>query len=231
MRDIHTPSPLVSVIVAVLNGERFLARALRSILAQDYSPFEILVVDGRSTDGTQTIARSFPGVRFLVQPGTGIPDAYNFGWANALGEFIAFLSCDDEWVSHKLSTQIAYLLAHPEVQVAVAHARYVLEPGCRMPPGFRAELLEGAHPGAMETLVARKSAFGLVGSFDRGYRTAEDLDWIARARDAGVGLVRMGDVLLIKHIHDSNISLKFAEDNALILRLLRESIARKRRAE
>jgi GT2 family glycosyltransferase len=122
-------------------------------------------------------------------------------------------------------------LAHPEVQVAVAHARYVLEPDCRVPPGFRPELLEGSHPGAMETLVARKGAFGLVGSFDRGYRTGEDLDWIARVRDAGVGLVRMSDVLLIKHIHDSNISLKFAEDNRLILRLLRDSIARKRRAE
>jgi GT2 family glycosyltransferase len=100
-----------------------------------------------------------------------------------------------------------------------------------MPPGFRPELLEGAHPGAMETLLARKGAFDLVGSFDRSYRTGEDLDWIARARDAGVGLVRMSDVLLVKHIHDSNISLKFAEDSALILRLLRDSIARKRRAE
>ena len=229
MSGAQSPNPLVSVIVAVLDGERFLARALRSILAQDYAPFEVLVVDGRSTDKTEAIARSFPGVRFLVQPGTGIPDAYNHGWANAQGEFIAFLSCDDEWVPHKLSTQVAYLLAHTEVQVTMAHAHYVLEPGCRMPPGFRPELLTGSHPGAMETLVARKEAAGLVGSFDSRYRTGEDLDWVARARDAGVGLVRLSEVLLIKHIHDSNISLKWAEDNRLILRLLRDSIARKRR--
>ena len=67
MSDGRTPNPLVTVVVAVLNGEPFLARALRSILAQDYSPLEILVVDGRSTDRTEAIARSFPGVRFLVQ--------------------------------------------------------------------------------------------------------------------------------------------------------------------
>jgi len=231
MSDGRTPNPLVTVVVAVLNGEPFLARALRSILAQDYSPLEILVVDGRSTDRTEAIARSFPGVRFLVQPGTGIPDAYNHGWANAQGEFIAFLSCDDEWVPHKLSTQVAYLQGHPEVQVSMAHARYVLDPGCRVPPGFRTELLEGSHPGAMETLVARKDALGLVGSFDRSYRTAEDLDWVARARDAGVGLTRLSDALLIKHIHDSNLSLQWLENNRLILKLLRDSIARKQRAD
>lgn len=77
-------SPLVSVIVIVRNGERFLAAALESIVAQSYRPLEILVVDGDSTDRTVEIAvPSFASVRYLPQPDSGISNAYNFGIAQA----------------------------------------------------------------------------------------------------------------------------------------------------
>ena len=60
--------PLVSVIVIVRNGERFLAAALQSIRAQTYRPIEILVVDGQSTDRTAETVRSFADMRYLIQP-------------------------------------------------------------------------------------------------------------------------------------------------------------------
>jgi len=63
----NQPEP-VSAIVIVKNGARFLAEALSSIQRQTLAPCETLVVDGGSTDGTAEIARSFPGVRYLLQP-------------------------------------------------------------------------------------------------------------------------------------------------------------------
>jgi glycosyltransferase involved in cell wall biosynthesis len=57
--------PLVSVIIAVKNGERFLADAIESVLVQDYPDYEIIVVDGHSVDRTADIATSYPLVRFI----------------------------------------------------------------------------------------------------------------------------------------------------------------------
>jgi glycosyltransferase involved in cell wall biosynthesis len=70
--------PLVSVIIAVKNGERFLASAINSVLEQDYQPFEIIVVGGQSVDNTAKIAQSFESVRYVLQAGQGIADAYNW---------------------------------------------------------------------------------------------------------------------------------------------------------
>ncbi|MBI4573499.1 MAG: glycosyltransferase family 2 protein, partial [candidate division NC10 bacterium] len=107
--------PLVSVILPVYNGERFLAAAIASILAQDYQPIEVIVVDDGSTDGTAAIARSFQGVRYLYQPNQGPAFARNAGIAVARGAFIAFLDADDLMVPTRLSVQAGYLLAHPEI--------------------------------------------------------------------------------------------------------------------
>jgi len=152
--------PLVSVIMAVRNGERFLAQAIESVLNSDYRPIEILIVDGQSEDKTEEIARSFPLLRYICQPNTGISEAYNLGIKEAKGEFVAFNSHDDVWTRDKLRLQVDYLMRHPEIQYVTAQAKFFLEKGCDIPSGFRRELLEGPHVcHIMETLVVRKSLF------------------------------------------------------------------------
>ena len=71
--------PLVSVIIAVKNGERYLTSAIKSVLNQDYHPVEIIVVDGQSEDRTAQIAKSFGQVRYILQVNKGISDGYNVG--------------------------------------------------------------------------------------------------------------------------------------------------------
>ncbi|MCP4686883.1 MAG: glycosyltransferase [Desulfobacterales bacterium] len=219
--------PLVSVVMIVKNGEKHLARAMESVTAQDYRPLEILVVDGQSADRTVEIARSFPRVRVLHQKGVGVSDAYNLGIEHARGEFIAFLSHDDLWTPDKLSVQVNAMISRPETRYSVAKARFILEPGCSRPPGFRPELI-GAERMAwiMETLVARREAFDAVGAFDNAYKTAEDVDWFARARDAGVPFVAVDQVLLEKRIHDRNISLNARENTSRLLHVLKRKIDR-----
>ena len=84
-----TNNPLVSVILPVYNGERYLAEAIESVLAQTYRPVELIVVDDGSTDGTAEIAESYSGVRYLHQPNQGNGRARNAGLKAAQKDLIA----------------------------------------------------------------------------------------------------------------------------------------------
>ncbi|MBI4749066.1 MAG: glycosyltransferase [Acidobacteria bacterium] len=221
--------PPVSVIVAVRNGERFLEQALQSIRKQTLDPFEILVIDGRSTDRTADIARSFSQVRYHLQAGKGIGDAYNCGIQLARGELIAFLSHDDLWTPDKLETQVTFMVDHPEVDFSLTHMRFFLEPGESPPPGFRKSWLVGDQVGQiMETLMVRPKVFAHVGLFDTALSTGEDLDWFARVSDLGLAKAVIPQVLLHKRIHSTNLSLTTTENNQNMLAALRRSILRKR---
>jgi len=107
-----TPRSDVAVIIAVYNGERFLAEAIRSALAQTVAPFEIIVVDDGSTDGSAEIARRFD-VRYYYQPNAGVGAARNAGLEMATGSFVAFLDADDRWCVEKLERQLAALSPAP----------------------------------------------------------------------------------------------------------------------
>lgn len=123
-------NPLVSVILAVKNGDRYLAQGLQSIFNQDYPYFEVIVVDGRSTDNTATIVRSFAQLsqplRYIYQTEEGLANAWNLGVATASGEFIAFLDSDDLWTSDKLSSQLKILNANYDSGYAIGHMRFFL---------------------------------------------------------------------------------------------------------
>jgi glycosyltransferase involved in cell wall biosynthesis len=101
---------LISCIVPVYNGERYLGETLDSIFAQTYQPLEIIVVDDGSTDGTATVAASYgQRVRYLCQTNQGKAAARNRGFGAAQSEFIAFIDADDLWHPEKLTRQITRL--------------------------------------------------------------------------------------------------------------------------
>jgi glycosyltransferase involved in cell wall biosynthesis len=223
---------LISVIMAVRNGERFLRQAIESVRAQTYRPLEIVFIDGQSTDGTAEIARSYKEVRYIRQENAGVSNAYNLGVESSRGELIAFLSHDDFWTPDKLALQAGYLNEHPEADCVVTRVKFFLETGCAFPSTMREDVLEGDHPLRIpETLLARRSVFDRVGLFDPEIPVASDMDWFARAADLGVAVPVLEKVLLHKRIHDRNTSVQAAENMRDMFDVLRRSSARKRKAE
>lgn len=222
-------NPLVTVIMIVKNGERFIKEALQSVFAQNYRPIEILVIDGKSTDKTCEIANSFEEIRILTQQDFGVSDAYNQGINDASGEFVAFLSHDDIWTSDKLSVQIKYMNEHPQLLYTNAHIEYFIEPGSGIPDGFRKEWLHGPLPARiMETLVARKQVFEKVGVFNTSLNTAEDVDWYSRAASMEIPTYMIEKVLLHKRVHDRNVSMEVDKNNQNLLMALRYAVKRKK---
>src|SRR3982751_2380169 len=104
--------PLVSVIIPVHNGAKYLRAALESVLAQTYSPFEVIVVDDGSVDDSGVIAQSFNDVRYIHQANQGVAAARNHGIEAARGDFFAFLDQDDLWTPEKLTFEVDHLLSH-----------------------------------------------------------------------------------------------------------------------
>ncbi len=106
---------LVSVIVPTFNRAHVIENAIDSILAQDTgnceAQIEIIVVDDGSTDNTRELIRqNYPDIVFLTQANRGVSAARNSGLRIAQGEWIALLDSDDEWLPHKLNTQMASLV-------------------------------------------------------------------------------------------------------------------------
>ncbi len=115
-----TANPRVSVIMAVHNEERFLTEAVESVLAQDFTDFEVIISDDGSTDETPAIAHSLaergPGrIRVLrAERNQGKPFALNRALAVRRGELIAWLDGDDVMLPGKLERQVAALDANPD---------------------------------------------------------------------------------------------------------------------
>jgi glycosyltransferase involved in cell wall biosynthesis len=217
--------PLVSVVVPVFNGERFLRETLGSILDQDYRPLEVIVVDDGSTDSTADIARSHETIHYLYQDNQGPAAARNAGIEASRGELVAFLDADDRWLPGKLRIQVAYLIEHPETGFVYAHRRMVLEPGVEPPPWYEERDSPGLFAG---TLVARTEVFRKVGSFNPDFRFGENAEWLARARDAGIAMAVLPETLLISRVHGGNMTHRSKEMRSSVLRALKSSIDRQR---
>jgi glycosyltransferase involved in cell wall biosynthesis len=218
--------PLVSVIIPVYNGERYLAEAIESVLAQTYRPIEVIVVNDGSTDGSADIAQSYK-IRYIYQPNQGVAVARNAGIAAARGDLIAFLDQDDLWAPNKLSVQVDYLLKHPRVDYVIAKQRIFLESGTVLPSWLKSELLENKQSGFLPgTLVARKTVFERIGNFDSAYKVGSDADWFFRAKDTSVPLAILDQVLLRKRVHSDNESYQASLSCMELLKVARTSIKR-----
>lgn len=221
--------PLVSVIIPVYNGGRFLRAALESVFAQTYHAFEVIVVDDGSVDDSGVIARSFPEVHYIHQTNQGVAAARNHGLEVARGEFFAFLDQDDLWKPEKLEVQMDHLLSHPDLGYTLTQQQYFLDPGATLPSWFRKELFSTVHTGwVLGTLVVRRTAFEQVGNFAIGYSAANDSDWFFRAKAAGIPMAVVPELLLLKRLHDANDSGRAKEVLSELLKVVKSSLDRQR---
>jgi glycosyltransferase involved in cell wall biosynthesis len=223
--------PLVSVIIPVYNGERFLARALDSILRQDHSPLEIIVVNDGSTDGTAQVIRKYARqVRSVCQPNAGLPATQNQGLRMADGDLIAFLDADDLWPEHRLETQVAYLRDNPATDIVRGRIEYVtaLADTGEGLPQWR-PLTEPRLVYSLSTALFRRGVFAKVGPFDETLRYAADWDWFVRMKESGITMAALPAVTLVSFRHADNLTNRLDLVHSYTLKMLRKTLARRAR--
>jgi glycosyltransferase involved in cell wall biosynthesis len=184
----------VSIIMPVLNGERYLTEALESILAQTYGNYELVAVDDGSTDSTAELLHRYADrleLRYVHHPARmGIAASVNDGLRHASGDFITFLDHDDAWFPHFLQTQASYLDRHPEVGMVhsdfqtIDSAGAVIEEsvarcrGRKRPSGHvLPQLLMDSFIVANSVLI-RKECFNRLGGFDETLRWGDYHMWL-----------------------------------------------------
>jgi glycosyltransferase involved in cell wall biosynthesis len=111
----------VSVVTPSLNMFDYLKRCHASIVDQQHGMFEHIVVDGGSTDGTAQWLRNTSEAVGIIGPDDGMYDAINKGLKLARGEVLAYLNCDEQYLSGALSRVKNYFAAHPEIDVIAGH--------------------------------------------------------------------------------------------------------------
>ena len=214
-------SALVSCVVPVHDGERFLGPALDSILAQTHREVEAIVVDDGSSDGTPEVIASYgTRIRSVRQENAGHASARNRGIEVARGTFLAFLDADDLWHPEKLARQLARFAERPELELCFSWLRNFTE---------GSDAVEDVPGYTSVALLARRAVIERIGDFDPSLRHGNDRDWMLRAAEAGTVIELLPDVLVYRRLHGANRSLQLAEaSRAEYLRIVKASLDRRR---
>ena len=222
--------PLVSAIIPVYNGARFLREAVDSILAQNYPALEIIVVDDFSTDDIKGAVAALPvDVRFIRQMNGGPAAARNTGIHAASGAYIAFLDVDDLWPLGNLTGMVARLEEMPAVEVLQGRAQLVrIDPDA--PGGTRCI---GDPASSFSSYIGaglyRSSVFRTNGLFDPSLRYGEDADWFNRARQGGAAIQRLEQISLIVRRHAGNMTRGRSVEELNTLKILKKALDRRTR--
>lgn len=182
-------APLVTVVIAAYNAERFLRQAVGSALRQTWPAIEVIVVDDGSSDATPALLepyRKLPDFRYLRQDNAGQAAARNHGARVARGEYLAFLDADDWWADEKIALQMAVMQRDPGTGAVYSRMAWVDEDG-RLIGEPEDRLYRGRISGPLfvknfvgvSTVLVRRGLFELAGGFDESLRKCEDYDlWL-----------------------------------------------------
>ena len=204
-------TPRVSILMPVYNVAPYLREAMDSILAQTFQDFELIVLDDCSPDNSAEILDTYTDeriVRYRGEKNMGLSNVLNVGMAMARGELIARMDSDDISTPERLATQVAYLDAHPEVDLCSFGMELF---GAKQETWVREANVEDVKITALfhspilhASSVWRRASFERMGlRFLQEMVPAEDYDMWTRAMAAGLKLVNIPEVMYHYRIHPS----------------------------
>ena len=226
--------PLVSVLLPVRDGERFVREALASVLGQTLEALEVVVVDDGSTDGTRAILESFDDERLCIvpQPRLGLVAALNRAAREAGGNHLTRMDADDVSLPDRVERQAAFLDAHPRVGLVVCGVTAIDEGGRHLrtvvlPPddaSLRRRLLL-RNPFTHGAVTVRREAFERAGGYRADYGSNEDYDlWRRIARDWE--LAALPEVLYLYREHPAAVTQTDVHDRMRSREHLRDELWR-----
>ncbi len=216
-------TPHVTIILPVFNQERYLEETIDSILGQQYTDFELLIVDDGSTDNSSAIIRRFQEkdtrVVAFFESNSGKSLSTNFLVAKAKAQLCAFMDADDVMLEDRLLMQVEYHQANPHIDASSCNCHYINEKGNmfgvqryfvgnhvgQYNPAFKnEEFIICSYTG----LMVKKKAYLEIGGLREKFKLCEDFEFFNRLTDAGYRLSVIPEVLMKYRIHQFAITVK-----------------------
>lgn len=178
----------VSIITVCFNSAATLAKALQSVADQSWPNIEHIVIDGQSSDQTQSILEKFkPQLAYVVsEPDAGIYDAMNKGLSLSSGDVVCFLNADDYYASPQVISDVVALMKEHRLDVLMGDVAF-FNPDNPLrairryrSDRFRPDRLAYGWMPAHPALFVRRESIDRVGKFKTSYRIAGDFDFVAR---------------------------------------------------
>ena len=230
----YPEAPLVSIIIPAYNVSRYIDEALRSIFAQDFKNYEVIVVNDGSTDTPEleNVLKPYQQqIRYIHQENRGISAARNAGLNAARGALIALLDGDDIWMEGKLTEQITFM---QQEQLDMVYADALLIGDSHWPTGTTFmdrspsdgpvtlhSLLDLRVTVVVSTVIMRKDLVDQVGRFDEGDRNiVEDFDLWLRLVHAGARVGYQRKVLAQYRYRSDSVSASHIRLHEAALRVL-----------
>ncbi|MDR3474668.1 MAG: glycosyltransferase family A protein [Devosia sp.] len=215
--------PLVSVVICVRDGGKYIAQALDSVRAQQLDNLEIIVVDDGSADDSADLAeRHAMRPRVIRRPALGHPAALNEGMRQSTGRYLALLDCDDIWPADRLKSMLAAFEVHEPPDIVfgrMVNTDLELRPVGEAGP---ARLLTAA--------LVRRTAALAVGDFRTDVAHGSAVDWISRATALGLRFSAVDELVLFRRVHGENVGIRerrLASQD--MLRVIRDHHARQKK--
>ena len=190
------------VVIPAFNAAGTIAETLRSVMAQSVRPETIVVVDDGSTDDTVAVIKTMNlPVKLLRQENAGPGSATTLGIAALSTPFIATLDADDLWLPNKIERQLSHLEGSPGTSGVFCHWRNFRND---RPDTPEAEAVPGW---SRTTMMIRRAVAETIGPIvDPPGGRGEMIDWIARAREAGLTLDMLDEALALRRIRPGSLS-------------------------
>lgn len=207
----------VSVVIPTYNRRKFVLEALKSVVGQNLSPYEIIVVDDGSSDGTgEAIKKSFPDVIYIYQENKGVSAARNRGIKEAKGDYIALLDSDDLWKKDKLKKHLKFIEENPAYRVSQTDEVWIRKGKFVNPMkkhkkygGFIFDKCLPLCIVSPSAVIIHRTVFEDYGYFDENLPACEDYDmWLRVSAFEPIGLLE--EKLIVKRGgHEDQLSKAF----------------------
>lgn len=223
-------SPLISVVLPVYNGEKFVAQAIESILDQQHRPLQIIVVNDGSTDQSEKVLRQYKDyITYVEQENGGPPSARNRGLQEVNGEYITFIDQDDVWHPNKLKIQLLEFEKHKQLHIAIG---FTIKMPFSSPDDLNSECIESKprFELLLGSSLTKKSAFEIAGNFSKELLVGDDTDWFIRARENKLSISVHSDLVFYHRLHENNFTKK-NDRSKFVLRILKQAVDRKKTSD
>lgn len=213
------PDPLVSVVLPVYNGAKYVREAVHSILAQSFSNYELIIINDGSTDGTleilEELRRQDSRIVFISRENRGLVDSLNEGISLARAKWIARMDQDDIALPQRFERQL-YWLEQTGADICGSWVKFFGSSDHRVlkhpqsEEAIKMELLFGS-PFAHPTVMMRANLAKQL-RYDKAWEKCEDYDMWERAARAGWRMTNVPEILLLYRQHEAQISTSASSD-------------------